>query len=201
MSTDRFYPAMYYSCDRGSVSGQRSFTRATRVRLLALFTAALGGAASWRAGEVDLFGVLGLVSFAVALAVGAYLLTIDPERLWYEARTATESTKTLTWRYAVGGHPFPASLPAREADERLVARLGAVSAALETVAEPTHDDTNELITEPMRELRAAPFGERKAAYLQRRLGDQERWYRDTARADARRFRALTSTAIVLEFAA
>ncbi|WP_164842338.1 DUF4231 domain-containing protein [Actinoplanes solisilvae] len=200
MSNELFYPAMYYSWDRGSVSGHRSFRTANRVRLLALFVAAVGGAASWRTGEVDLFGVLGLVSFAVALATGAYLLTIDPEKLWYEARTATESTKTLAWRYAVGGNPFPGTLPAREADERLVARLTAVAASLDTVAEPGRDDTNELITEPMRKLRAAPFDERKAAYLRDRVVAQEGWYRDTARADARRFRTLTSVAIALEFA-
>jgi hypothetical protein len=49
-------------------------------------------------------------------------------------------------------------------------------------------------------LRAAPLADRKAAYLQRRVVVQERWYRATARADARRFRTLTSAAIALEFA-
>lgn len=200
MSQDVFYPATYYSWDRSAVSGQRSFTRATRVRLLALFAAAIGGAASWPVSSVDLFGLLGLVSFAVALASGAYLLTINPEKLWYEARTATESTKTLTWRYAVGGNPFPSTLPEREADELLIGRLGAVATSLETVAEPGDDDTNELITDAMRAMRAAPLGERKAAYRELRVVAQETWYRAKARADARRFRTLTSAAIVLEFA-
>jgi hypothetical protein len=54
------YPALQLSAGDGSLAGQRRFIRATRVRLVALVVAALGGAMAWQVGTVDLFGWLAL---------------------------------------------------------------------------------------------------------------------------------------------
>ena len=85
--------------------------------------AAVGGAVPLPVGHVDVFGWLALASFLGALGAEMYILANQPLRLWYEGRAGAESVKTLTWRYAVGGNPFPTSLTTAEADHLFLERL------------------------------------------------------------------------------
>jgi hypothetical protein len=198
--TDPFaYPAIYDSAGYGSAVGQRRFIRATRVRLLALVAAALGGAMAWRVGTVDLFGWLALVAFLLALGAGFYILATEPEQLWYDGRTAVESAKTLAWRYAVGGDPFPLDLEPRAADLLLLDRLDEILTNLGKIPPPAPGTSSQQITESMRHLRNAPFAQRKAAYIKDRIVDQETWYGDKASHNDKRAHLFTWTAICLEF--
>ncbi|MCY1141207.1 DUF4231 domain-containing protein [Actinoplanes sp. Pm04-4] len=199
LSFDLDYPALYYPADSGSLAGQRRFVRATRVRLFALFAAALGGAWSWRAGSFDLFGLLGFVAFAIALGAATYLQATDPARSWYEARTASESIKTLTWRYIVGGDPFPLSLPETAAEKLLRARLAAVIDP-DKLPAPSPSAPTKQITDRMRSVRASSFEDRRAAYRDGRIEDQRGWYARKAVANERLKQTFTWVAIALELA-
>ncbi|MEV6343563.1 DUF4231 domain-containing protein [Actinoplanes sp. NPDC051851] len=200
MDSPRTLPATYYAASEGSRLGQRRFLTTTRIRLVALFLAAVGGAASWTAGSFDLLGWLALLAFTTALATEFYQLTTDPVHLWYEARAATESTKTVTWRYLVGGDPFPAGMDPHRADEQFLSRLHDILEGLASVALPPIDDSDEQITPYMRERRATSFEERRELYLTDRITSQARWYGREARRHDRMARACTAAAVALEFA-
>jgi hypothetical protein len=194
------YPATYYSAEHGSDVGQRRFIRATRVRLLALVAAALGGAMAWQVDSVDLFGWLALVAFLLALGAGFYILATEPEQLWYEGRTAVESAKTLAWRYVVGGDPFPVDLEPRAADDLLLDRLDEILTNLTMIPAPGAGSKAHQITNSMRELRSAPFTDRRAAYICDRIEEQQDWYARKAGVNDKRAHLFTWTAIALEFA-
>ncbi|MCO8269158.1 DUF4231 domain-containing protein [Actinoplanes sp. TRM 88003] len=190
------YPALYYTADADSLAGQQRFVRATRLRLFALFAAAVGGAGSLSAGSLDLFGLLGLVSFVVALGTSTYLQTTDPERRWYDGRTATEFVKTLTWRYVAGGEPFP---PGTAADRSFRTQL-TDGVDLEKLPAPREDAPTRQITDRMREIRDGSFAERRQAYRDGRIEDQRGWHARKAEANERLKNTFTAVAIALEFA-
>lgn len=108
------------------------------------------------------------------------------DRLWYEARAAAESTKTLAWRYAVGGEPFRVDLTNQEEADRLfVERLGKLREPLREFPLVPSTSRTEQITSAMRELRSRPLPERRAAY-EERIRDQFRWYARNAAWNDRR---------------
>lgn len=199
MSFEIDYPALYYPADADSLAGQQRFVRATRLRLSALFAAAVGGAWSLEAGSLDLFGLLGLLSFVIALGTSAYLQTTDPARRWYDGRTASEFIKTLTWRYVAGGNPFPAS-PTDEAADRAFRSQLAARLDLEKLPAPRPGAPTKQITDRMRELRAGSFAQRRQAYRDGRIEDQRVWHARKAEVNEQRKNTFTGIAITLEFA-
>jgi hypothetical protein len=123
----------------------------------------------------------GLISglFAVsALAVRFYRNAKHFDTQWYEARAAAESAKSIAWRYAVGGRPFPLGGDETATDRLLVQRLD------DTLADVAHDlkqltttfTPDQNITPAMRQLRITSLATRQAAYDTGRLLDQEKWY-------------------------
>ena len=68
-------------------------------------------------------GLLSFFAFAIAFGLALRLATERPMDNWYEGRAGAESTKTLAWRYAVGGDPFPIGLPGTQVDELFETRL------------------------------------------------------------------------------
>ncbi len=185
------YPAFYAVAGQASKVGQDRYMNAIRIRLIALVVAAVGGALGG-AG----FALVALVGFVVALAAEVVILAVRPAQVWYEGRAAAESVKTLTWRYAVGGDPFPAGGP--DPDPLFRSRMESVTRDLAHHFATT--SSGELVTGPMRALRAEPFDERRAAYVRGRIDDQRTWYDTKARSADRRHTGFLLTTIALEFA-
>jgi hypothetical protein len=169
---DEDFPALYRAADRSSLDGQSRFLAATRVRLIGLVVAAIGGAFDLSVASFDSFGFVGLVAFVVALGAEIYTVTAKPDRLWYEGRAAAESVKTLAWRYAVGGEPFPESLPPTEVDSVFLGRVGEVLKDLRDLDLTPILTADQQITVTMREVRSRGFEERKKAYESERVEDQ-----------------------------
>jgi hypothetical protein len=117
------YPAFYYAASHASRAGQDRYMQAIRVRLSALVLAAVGGAIGWRVASLDVLAWLALVGFIVALGAEVVILALHPDQMWYEGRAAAESAKTLSWRHAVAGDPFPPNLGKREADTVFLSQL------------------------------------------------------------------------------
>jgi hypothetical protein len=150
----------------------------TGLRLAALSVAALLGGLTYpvEALRMDVAGAGVAVCFAVAMAIEISGMRRRPERTWYEGRAAAESLKTLAWRYAIGGDPFPLSLSAADAEKLMVKRIDEVLDGLHHLTlhlPPGHGDQ---ITAQMRAVRTSSLDERRSVYLRDRIQDQKDWY-------------------------
>lgn len=181
MITEDDFPALYRAAQRSSSTAQERFLRATKLRLFLLLLAGLMGTFAWHQGRTNVAAVLGAAAFGLAIIVEVYLLRVRPERAWYDGRAAAESAKTLTWRFVVGGRPFPRDEPDDGAENYFLDRLRQVAddlknADLRPIAEP-----GDQITPLMRALRAATLPDRKEQYSIGRIEDQGNWYTNRAR--------------------
>ncbi|WP_193777711.1 DUF4231 domain-containing protein [Streptomyces sp. BBFR25] len=184
-------PVVFRSSDSASLGGQRNYIRGTKIRLALAVAAALCGALDQRAAVVGL-----VVVFVLTICVEVWLLAERPEQSWYDGRALAESTKTLAWRFAVGGTPFPVDLPQARAHRRFQRRLG------ELLREAPVSSLSPLgsiaVTDAMRDLRARPFAERKEAYLHHRIEDQQSWYSAKAASNVRNARRWRLVLIAVE---
>jgi hypothetical protein len=145
--------------------------------LLGLLLAAVSGAFSWTvSGETDLWGLVAVAGFVIALAMKVQILTTRVDRAWYEARAAAESVKTMAWRYAVGADPFPKEQDAQVTDELFSNRLRDVLTDLESVSLVHPTIAHEQLTAEMKTIRAQPLTERRSIYRTQRVIDQQHWY-------------------------
>ena len=93
------------------------------------------------------------------------MATTKPDHVWYQARAAAESARTLAWRYAAGGQPFPVSRDAHEVDELLLDRLHGVLVPLSSIPVIPGTPHLEQITEWMRTTRGLSLDGRKATFV------------------------------------
>ncbi|WP_405140927.1 DUF4231 domain-containing protein [Sphaerisporangium sp. NBC_01403] len=181
------FPALYRAADQGAIVGQRRLLTATCVRLSSLVIAAIFGSFSLDAGRVDAAAIIAAGALASALVTEVYLLTVRPDRQWYEARAAAESAKTLAWRYLVGGEPF--GCDARDdqsVDLLLLRRFSEITGGIHSFAPiPTLEEECQ-VTATMRSIRALSLGERKQRYMSGRINEQRVWYIVKARYHERR---------------
>ncbi|MGH2829467.1 MAG: DUF4231 domain-containing protein [Actinomycetota bacterium] len=170
-------PAVFRLSDDASKRAQEVFFTATRLRLAMLVVAGGAGGFTWSLGRADLAAVVGACALVAAIMVESYLLRQRPEREWYEGRAAAETARSLAWRYAVRGDPFPSTLSAGKAAELLVARLRQIPSDLRTIElRPSLEHDSQQIGARMKALRDLPLEQRKAAYLDGRVRDQRTWY-------------------------
>jgi hypothetical protein len=133
---------------------------------------------------VDAFLVLALFGFSVALVAELCLTFIQPERDWYAGRALAESTKTLAWRYAVRGEPFTDEISNGELHKMLRSRVSQVA---DKGGDQVVIRTDQpVVTDAMKQLRAANFAIRRAAYVAGRTDSQRKWYAEKAIYNARR---------------
>lgn len=197
--TDRDLPGFFRDADRASLRGQRLTLLWSATRLWGAVAAALGGALSWRLGDLNVWGCLALLGFAAALVAEIVLATQQPERDWYSGRALAESAKTLAWRYAVDAAPFFQDLASREARLLMQERLSEVAAKGKDRITLGSDEPD--ITAGMIALRNASFEDRRMAYLTGRIQDQKNWYVANAEKNRRRASILRILLIVGEVGA
>ncbi len=138
------------------------------------------------AGPVDWSGVVAAVAFVTGALLETALLTIGPQRTWYEGRALSESVKTLAWRYAMRATPFddPPS-ESGGADAILSQRFRDLVSDFQSLQlVPVQRDAHE-ITEWMRSTRSADLGQRRREYLAYRIDDQRAWYASKVRGNHR----------------
>lgn len=168
------FPGLFQAADEQSVRSQQRHLRAVRARLLLAGLAAVSGAATLTAGPADLAALCTALFFVGALGADVLMLRTQSDKGWYQGRALAESAKTLAWRYAVGGAPFPRTLPYGQADQLFAERLGNLRRDFESVS--LLPSPAEAITPRMRELRSAPLAERRETYLNHRTNEQKSWY-------------------------
>jgi hypothetical protein len=192
------HPASFQAADAASVLGQRSYLRAVLARLLLALLAAMAAAFTLRIGskQTDIFAIVTMMAFVAALAADVMILQDRPNRIWYQARALAESVKTLTWRYVAGGLPFPADTDSQETDSLFLQRLHELRRDLPDL--PLVPSQGDEITEPMRVLRHSSLDDRKRAYLNDRITDQQLWYAAKGAFHKRRAALFGSLTVILE---
>ncbi|MFF3248433.1 DUF4231 domain-containing protein [Streptomyces sp. NPDC002870] len=176
-------PVLFHHTDAIAISRQREAVGATRYQLLLLVAgAALGALPS----SLELGDTFQLPSALSALAyAGVLILSYRSSRRkaksqWQLNRSAAEFIKSMCWRYAVHGAPFDSN--STDADELFTVRLEEGLRELTKVGwqdpRPSVPEVaaGELITTPMRRLRAKAFSVRKETYVRDRLIEQRNWY-------------------------
>lgn len=191
------YPALYRAADSQSQRGQGRYLSATRLRLILVVCAGAAGLASVHVRDLRLLGLVGASAFTAATILELFLRTNRPERIWYDGRAAAESAKSLTWRYGVGGNPFPMSL-GDGTDASFVGRLAEVIRVVPGTHLVPDDHTGEQITVGMRTLREASHSIRRDTYLTGRIVDQKSWYGKRSLANERSFRRWSTILVVTE---
>ena len=196
--TDQDLPALHGAADYTSISAQRQFLGATRLRLVLLVAAATAGAARVR-WEINWFAFAGAALLLAAAILELYILRERPDRRWYEGRAAAESAKTLGWRYAVAGAPFALdTMPQHQTDRLFIDRLEEILTDLGDLSFDPRQNPAQQITPAMRGLRASPLDQRKAAYETQRIQDQLDWYANHSARHERQARRLTWAVLALE---
>lgn len=193
---DEDMPDLFHGADKASLRAQRSFIAATRARLtLAVLAAVLAVfATDVSQGHVDAVGIGAACAFVGALAVEIWLLADRPEEVWYDGRAVAESAKSLSWRFAVGGTPFPRHEPhALQYFGEQLAEL--LEDAPNTRIRPSLDNA---IPQLIVDLRTQPLAVRREAYREGRIHDQQLWYARRASRNESRARAWKLGLIVVE---
>lgn len=172
-------PGFFRDADQASLDGQRATVRWNATRLGGLLAGAIGGALSWRLGPIEIWGLLALVGFAVALVAEVVLLVTQPQRDWYAGRALAESAKTLAWRFAVKADPFFSEMSPTSLRSTMRERLAEVAEKGKDRVRLSSDHL--VVTPAMESVRNLPFPERRRLYIDDRIKDQRSWY--AAKAD------------------
>jgi hypothetical protein len=119
-----------------------------------------------------------------ALLIRLYRFRGRADARWYAARAVAESTKSLAWRYAVGGQPFDLGLDSEDAETLLLHRLSDTLADVPRLAQALRVAGKEKVSptsSTMNELRKQDLDIRIESYRTGRIDDQLRWYERKAR--------------------
>lgn len=165
-----------------SARGQRRTKLLVRAELLALILAGAAGVQELEVGtaRLDVLAALAGVLFLVSLGCLVVRVVTQPEVAWYGGRAGAESVRTLAWRYAVGGDPFPSSLTDADAARCYLIRLTEILNQLRNLElAPTAPNECEL-TSGMKAVRAASFLDQREIYKVDRIENQIAWYTDKA---------------------
>lgn len=195
------FPEAFNSADAFSLQGQHRTIRGTSARLLLAMVATLclSLAPLWPTEisdhrEIEVTGIVAAMLFLVAFIVELWQLKLRPEQDWYDGRAVAESAKTLAWRYAVGGDPYPLDLETAEEDfARDVRALGTDLEALRPAVARGSSPTQWMVG-----LRGTDLITRSDAYLRQRVRDQEEWYTRKAEYNRRRARMWSLTLLSAE---
>jgi SMODS and SLOG-associating 2TM effector domain 1/SMODS and SLOG-associating 2TM effector domain 3 len=178
-------PPLHERSDELSLEAQQNYLSSSLFELGAMNLAAVVAATSFtlsiHGSQIKVPYAISGMLFAVALLARLRRQRRGHKNEWFLQRALAESTKSLAWRYAMGGQPFPKDLPAAEASALFRARTRLV------ISGPDHiPDDSDVITRSMVDARASSLNARKATYLTGRIVDQYEWYTAKARYNRRR---------------
>ena len=173
------YPAVFVREDAIAITSQARHRRTLiGVGTLAVGLEILNGLSAFNLTGLWFWGSKTLFLVVIGL-LGFELFASHAEKLevpWYDARAAAESTKTLYWRFLVGGDPFPRRIDHSDAETLLTERIARVLSELGKSA----SDSAELIDAETlawgRAVRERSLKERIDFYRRFRIENQEAWY-------------------------
>lgn len=175
--TDDDLPTLFTAADSEAVRAQRRLFRLTAALLAGAMAAAIFGSFSIEHAGLDLAAIGSLLGLAGGLSATYLLGQRNPNRHWYDFRALAESSKSLSWLYAVGGGDF--EIGARPEDQSRSDFLGRLRKLREQLAPhvPALQSDPVAITDPMARSRGTSLDERRDSYRANRLTHQLHWYR------------------------
>lgn len=176
---DADLPGFFHDAEEVARRGQHQTLSLGRLRLLSATVAAAGGALSWKLGTFDVLAFVSMAGFMAALYAEVRLWNLKPEEDWKAGRAVAEAVKSLAWRFAVAGNPFPHTLAGARRElaaqtAEVVRRYGQTLAL---------NSANPSATPAIADLRTKPFEERRRQYIESRVREQKVWYARKARAN------------------
>lgn len=183
-------PELFVAANKMSIDSQGKALRLRGLQLGLLIVAAGLASVPFSIRGI-MWGVLAAgVAFAAAFLTEATILGTQPEKSWYQSRAIAESVKSLAWRYAVGGRPFPKHDGEIEHPDQLNAsftrQLQQLRSEFDTAPLIPTSGSAEEITTWMRATRESDFEARRQAYRGHRIDDQHRWYSSKAQSNLNR---------------
>lgn len=170
-------PALFHAADQGSKHAQNRHFRWLKGIGITGVAAAAAGVAQLPVGPVDLLALAATLFFGAQLAMVLGAGLSHDDAAWYDARAAAESMKTMSWRFGVGGEPFPLSVGDDAARANLVERARRILTELSETLAPAVEVTPGTLPVALVDLRHSPLAVRQEVYRRLRLGDQFHWYR------------------------
>ncbi|NOD99839.1 DUF4231 domain-containing protein [Ruegeria sp. HKCCD6228] len=183
------FPAVYRAADQEAGRTQSLYFLMLWAQYLCLF---LASALTLFAGYLD--QTLLLVGYFFLLVSGAAAALVlgaaKPNQNWYRFRALAESCKTLSWRYMMGAAPFAPNFQTSETSALFAKRLHELVTfqPLDSARLIRIEDADEQATPRMQKIQIEPFEKRKAIYLEHRIENQLKWYKEKAKANQRAFK-------------
>lgn len=119
-----------------------------------------------------------------ALAILVVRTVLKPEQRWYQARALAESVKTTAWKFAMGARPFRRDGSDRERLRTMLRELLTANRSLGGQFDGKLSVDDQIPTE-LDAIRALPWAERMARYMEERVEDQLGWYARNAKSNAK----------------
>lgn len=165
-------PGLVTASDTASLRAQSRFRLLTAASLVLFVVAALPAVV-----HDDWLSWISVTAFASLIALTT--LIAKSRQTWYDGRAATESGKSLSFKYAVGGEPLGrADAGAAARFHELLAEIAQQLQRLRTDIRGLDAQTTDAALE---EVRSLPLADRAEAYRTQRLADQRDWYVRRAR--------------------
>ncbi|AQS74748.1 hypothetical protein CA40472_04750 [Corynebacterium ammoniagenes] len=190
------FPSLLAATEKVSASAQKSFFFATGSAFLLLAVASLAALVS-PSGSIGFVGsIVSVASFIGALVIQLSSAKKEQEQKWYQARAASESIKTASWEFAVGGEAF--RLDDATAEDRFSETLREILSDLKSLDIGTAVTTESSATESMAALREADLATRAETYRSQRVDDQVKWYSAKAAQNKNRNRRYIILVVCVE---
>lgn len=172
-------PAVVRAAEKLSEHGQRTTLRLEGARLAAGVGAATAAVAAAAATRLHALAWAAAALFLVALLLELVRSRLEPQRDWHDGRLVAERAKSLTWLYVAGVGPFGPTVPDHEAHRVLLEGLDDL--VMQGPAERLDLPPAPPLPDAVQRLRSAPDHERRTAYLDGRVVEQQSWYSTRAR--------------------
>jgi len=194
------YPSFFKTTDRYSIESQQQYMKWIKIELTILVVA---GAFSLFPFDNTEYGrslaLLSAIVFTAGIAITFHIKNSKFEDDWYIGRALAESIKSLTWKYMINGEPFGKSLSKEEADKKFIGVLQDMFDENKSFLKVTYEEDDGVnITAKMREIRKSAFQTRKAVYIDNRVIDQQKWYKNKSIFNKAKASRLFSFIILLQ---
>ena len=174
------FPASYSAADKAAIKAQGKYLKIIRADLILLILGALILVYIYPADVNRYVAIVSTLLFAGSIWATLILQKNRYEKIWYGARAIAESVKTLTWRYMTCAEPFMVSTDINKLNDVFLGELNNVLSKREELFWSINEEAGlaPLITEKMKEVRGLNTEQRKSLYLEQRINDQRRWYKN-----------------------
>ncbi|APT94578.1 hypothetical protein CSTAT_04275 [Corynebacterium stationis] len=173
------FPSLLEATEKASASAQKYFFCATGSSFVLLALASVTAFIPTSGPGEKVGAILCVLFFLIAIVIQISSTLSGQEQKWYQARAASESIKTATWEFSVGGESF--RIDDESANVRFRDTLKRILSDLESLDIGPEGPKLSAITESMRNLRKSNLATRAQAYRSERVEDQIQWYSNKAK--------------------